>query len=216
MSLLNILSGFKVLEEVDSPINGHLRVIKDISWGVHIEGGGLTQSGGVAERVWRTSLNRVSNSGLMVRKALIVGLGGGSIAKIISENWPEASIIGVDIDPVIVELGKKYLGLSDKKVDIIIKDAYDFVVAHKAPITNHNYDLICIDTYVGDKFPDKFESEEFIKNIKELLEPGGMVVFNRLYYGEKRPLALSFEKKLEKLFDITRVFAEANIMFICS
>ena len=46
----------------------------------------------------------------------------------------------------------------------------------KAPITNHNYDLICIDTYVGDTFPDKFESEEFIKNIKELLEPGGMRV----------------------------------------
>ena len=74
-----------------------------------------------------------------------------------------------------------------------------------------------MDTYVGDEFPRKFESEEFLKLVKKLLSQRGIVIFNRLYYGEKRKEAVKMLKKLEKVFPgVEAVYPEANVMFVCS
>jgi SAM-dependent methyltransferase len=221
-SLTDFLSGLKIIEEVESPINGELTVVKDLTWGTYIKAGGLTQSGGVAEDVWKTTLRRIHDSGFMVCESLIIGLGAGSIAKLIHEYWPastrgepKAKITGIDIDPIIVDLGKKYLGLNEKKVKIIIGDAYKLITHYSLPITH--YDLICVDTYLGDEYPKKFENEKFLKATKSLLNKNGLVIFNRLYYDEKRPLAHEFEKKLEKVFSkVERIYPEANVMFVCS
>jgi len=75
--------------------------------------------------------------------------------------------------------------------------------------------LICLDTYVEDQFPKKLESDSFLKNVKGLLAKEGILVVNRLYYGEKRKEADLFEKKLEGIFsEVERVYPEANVMFI--
>src|SRR3990172_2235063 len=124
---LDFLAGIKVLEEVESPINGKLTVVRDLAWGTYIKGGGLTQSGGVAEKVWRSSLNKVKGEAHVVKECLILGLGGGGIAKIVRKNWPQTKIVGVDIDPIIVDLGKKYLGLDKLDVEIVIQDARDYI-----------------------------------------------------------------------------------------
>ena len=91
-------------------------------------------------------------------------------------------------------MGKKYLGLDDLGVKIVITDAEIFLA------TKSKFDLICIDLYVGDKYPDKFESEKFITLVKKTLSPKGIAVFNRLYYGEKRKEAALFGEKLKKHF----------------
>jgi spermidine synthase len=213
MSAIDFLAGIKVLEEVESPINGKLTVVRDLAWGTYIKGGGLTQSGGVAEKIWRTALQKLQTSKTPnIQKVLILGLGGGGIAKIVRKNWPEAKIVGVDVDPIIVELGKKYLGLDKLCVEIIIQDAFVFLTNHQSPITNH-YDLVCIDMYVGDKVPEKFETEAFLK----LMTDNGICVFNRLYYGEKRKEAEEFHRKLIHIFKKVRpVYPEANVMYVCS
>jgi len=207
--LASFLAGTRILAEVESPINGRLTVVRDIPWGTYIKGGGLTQSGGVAKKVWETSLRKTKQTKGEVKKALILGLGGGSIANLIGRFWGEVEIVGVDIDPVIVELGKRYLGV-DTDVKVEITDAIGWVKKDKS-----KYDLICLDTYVEDQFPKKLESDSFLKNVKGLLAKSGVLVVNRLYYGEKRKEADLFEKKLEKIFSsVTRVYPEANVMFI--
>ncbi len=145
---------------------------------------------------------------------MIVGLGGGSIAKLVRKNWSDAKITGVDIDPVIVELGKKYMGLEKSNVDIKIEDGEKYI---KELISDKKtFDLICFDTYVGETFPEKFESLQFIKDVKKLMSEEGIVVFNRLYGPEDRAAALAFAKTLEKVFtNVERVYPEANIMFVC-
>jgi len=213
---LDFLAGIKILEEVNSPINGKLTVVKDLAWGMYIKGGGLTQSGGVAEKVWRTSLNEVKGKGLEVKGCLILGLGGGGIAKIVRKNWPDAKIVGVDVDPIIVDLGKKYLGLDKLGVEIVIQDARDYIT-NNSKLRAKNFDLVCIDMYVGDKVPAKFESGEFLELILELLTRDGLAVFNRLYYGEKRKEAEEFHRKLIHIFKKVRpVYPEANVMYVCS
>lgn len=207
---MDFLSGTKVIEEVDSPINGKIRVVKSLGFGTYIQVDNLTQSGGVVYEVWWNTLRKITHYPLSINHCLILGLGGGSAAKLVKKFWPEAKITGVDIDPVMVELGKKYLGLS--KINVVIEDAKKFVTNCK-----EKYDLVLVDTYLGDKYPKKFESDEFLKSVRRLLFNGGIAVFNRLYFGEKRPKAVKFGKKLEKVFGkVEYVYPEANIMFIAS
>ncbi len=211
----DLLGGRKVLAEVESPINGKLTVIRDLAWGIYLKADGTTQSGGVVRDVWKSTLKKLKKQIPNVKTCLILGLGGGSAAKLVRKFWPEAQITGVEIDPIMIKLGKKYLGLDKTKTEIIIQDAFEFCTVHSSLLTD--YDLILIGIYVGDRMPEKFEQKRFLQLVSSLLNKGGVAVFNRLYYGEKRPQSARFGEKLEKFFPrVKAITPEANIFFVCS
>ena len=215
MKLTDLLTGQKVLEETQSKYNGEIKVINDLTWGKIIKAGELTQSGGIVAKIWQQALKKVLKEKPIVKKCLILGLGGGSAAKLTRQYWVTSQIVGVDIDERIVNLGKKYLGLGKVDMHIEIMDAEAFVIKNlKLKITN--YDLIIVDLYNGDKFPEKFEKEEFAKNIKKLLNKKGIAVFNRLYGTDHRPDSMRFGRRLEKIFKkVDYIFPQANLVFVC-
>lgn len=205
------LFGQKILDEKDSPINGRVVVVKSVGLGTYIQVEGLTQSGSVVYDVWNTTLKKVKRQKPEVTDCLILGLGGGSAAKLVRKYWSNSKITGVDIDPVFVEFGKKYMGLDDTKVDIHLQDATKYIKKD-----TNKYNLILVDMYVGYKVPLKFTTSSFIRSVKKLLNKEGIVVFNRLYFGERRKLAESFSEELDKEFkNVKRIYPEANIMFVC-
>ena len=160
-------------------------------------------------------MKKVKAGGQEVENCLILGLGGGSAARLIKKYWPDAEIIGVDIDPVIVELGKKYLGLDDLGVEIRIEDTKKFL--KRKEMAKKQFDLILVDMYVGYEVPKEFESEEFIQSVKKKLTNSGSAIFNRLYFDEKRKLAEQFHRKLIHEFRKVRpIYPEANVMYVCS
>jgi spermidine synthase len=199
--------GTKVLEERESKYNGHLKVSRSLGLGTYIQAEGLTQSGGIVEEIWKQTTRKVKSQKSKVKSCLILGLGGGTVAKYIRQFWQEAKIVGIDIDPVMIELGMKYLGLDKVNIGIKIQDAYGF---------RGKYDLIVIDLYNGEHFPEKFGGVEFLNKVKTSLNNGGAAVFNRTYYGNKRPETVKFGNKLQKIFsDVEWFYPEANIMFVC-
>jgi len=205
------MAGVKILEEVHSTINGHLVVRTDFTWGPHIVSK-ITQSGGVLKRVWGPTLRKLKHKYFIdpPQKALIFGLGGGTVAWQLRETFPDVEITGIELDPIMVDLGKKYLKW-DEQTKVIIGDATKEIKKLK-----QKYDLVLVDMYVGDEVPERLTADSFIKEIKKLVNENGFVVFNRTYYGKKRDEAHAFEKKLEKIFpQVDRFYPEANCMFIC-
>lgn len=209
--------GTKILEERESKFNGHLRVVRSFGLGTYIQADGLTQSGGIVESIWKQTLKKVKGKGQGVKNCLILGLGGGTVAKLIRKTWPHARIVGVDIDPVMIELGKRYLGLDQIGVNIKIGDAKNFLDS-LIPIRDRNgFNLIIIDLYNGDQFPEKFATENYIQLARTVLASDGVAIFNRLYYGDKRSQAVRFGLKLEKIFPKVKWFyPEANLIYICT
>lgn len=202
----------KVLEERKSKFNGDLRVVKTFGMGTYIQADGLTQSGGIVKTIWNQTLKDLSHKSLVIKNCLILGLGGGTVASLIKKYWPEANTKGIDIDPVMIELGKKYLGLDKLGVEIIIGDALQELKNSKG-----TFDLIIVDLYNGDVYPKEFETENYMQLLRTVLRSRGIVVFNKLYYGDKRPETVRFGNKLKKYFsEVTWFYPEANIMFICS
>ncbi len=204
----------KILEDFQSQYNGQIKVKRDLAFGTYLQAGNLTQSGGIIFNIWKKTLNKVRRSPCTVHQSLILGLGGGTLVKVIHKFWPDAEVTGVDIDPQMVEMGKKHLGLKEDEVNIVVSDATKF--CKKAIQQKKQYDLVCIDMYNGDVFPTQFEEIEFLEMIKKLLAEDGIAIFNRLYYGEKRKLAVKFSEKLSKVFSTNEaVYPEANMMFVC-
>jgi spermidine synthase len=213
---MDLIPGVKILEETTSKVNGKIRVVNSLGLGTYIQVEGLTQSGGIVKEVWKATLKKIRNSKFEIRNCLILGLGGGSAAILVRKYWPKAKITGVDIDPVMVSLGRKYLKLDEAGINLIIKDAEEFLLSISHQPSAINYDLILIDTYLGDEYPKKFESGTFLRLILRLLTDDGVAIFNRLYYSEKRPEAVAFGGKLEKVFrKVEYFYPEANLMFIC-
>lgn len=194
--------GTKILEERSSKFNKNIRVVRSLGLGTYIQVNGLTQSGGVVEQIWKSTLKKVSEKD--INNILILGLGGGTLAKLLRKKYPNAKITGVEIDKVMIELGKKYLDLDKHNVDVKIEDAKTFQFK--------KHDLVIVDMYSGDNFPKEFESVLFLKKLS--IFP--IVIINRLYFGDKRPDTVRFGKKLEKIFkNVTWHYPVANLMFIC-
>ena len=116
--------GNKILETTKSSFNKDIKVVSTFGVGTYIQAGGITQSGGVVKTIWKTALKNIGKE--KVKSCLILGLGGGTVAGLVRKKYPLAKITGVEIDPVMVALGKKYLGLERHGVDIKIADAIDY------------------------------------------------------------------------------------------
>jgi len=194
-----------------SKINGEIVVKEQLGdYTLHVQG--LIQSGGIIKGIWKKPL-RFAQGKLSVSNCLILGLGGGTVVQLIKNRWPEAKIIGVEIDPEIIKIGRKFFGLGEiKNLEIIKANAFKWVDGHFNDLNHQSkFDLIIIDLYLGKEFPKEVESEEFLKNLKKLLAKKGLVIFNWL----KGKSEKQFEEKVKKIFPaIERIETPTNLFFV--
>ena len=182
----------QLVENCQSKINGDIQVYK--FWGKYsIAVGNLTQSGGLVEQIWDKALKAVVRERVAANKILILGLGGGTAARLVKKYWPQARITGVDIDPVMVAMGEKYLGLAG--ITKIIADATIWLKQN-----SQQFDGILVDMYVGKNIPEAVTREEFLLSIKRTVTDGGWIVFNRLKTKEMKEENAAFRKRLEGVF----------------
>ena len=191
----------KILFEIESPLSGKIRVIQD-GKERRLVVGGLVQSinadaEDVEERIWG-QLARVESGELRVENALILGLGGGTVAHLLTKKFGPIPIDGVEIDPLIVEIGKNFFDLGKlKNLNIIIGDAVDPISRQQFNhLTIQPYDLVIVDLYCGSQYPKGAESDEFFAGLKNLTHPRGSIVFNRI----STETDVKFEEKLRKTF----------------
>jgi spermidine synthase len=108
------------------------------------------------------------------KRALILGLGGGSFPKRLYRDLPDVKVDVVDIDPEVIAIAKRYFQVpEDARLRLFAKDGRRFV--QEAADT---YDLIFLDAYNSDTIPFHLATREFYEEIKARLRPGGVVVSN--------------------------------------
>lgn len=180
------------LEEIHSPINGKI-VVEKFHGKISVKVDRLTQSGELVENLWREGLKNLS---INPKNILILGFGSGTLGILLSNKFPYAKLFGIEIDQFMIDIGKKYFEINSiKNLVIKITDAELYIDK-----INGKFDLIIVDTYLGEDFPEKFENEIFLKKIEEKLSSDGMVIFNRLSYANHVFEAEKFLDKLTKIF----------------
>ncbi len=210
MSILSYFSP-QTLFKTHSLINGYIEV-SEFQGKRELIVGGLQQSGELVAQLWECGIGSIKNYKLTIKNILLLGVGGGSSIPVIQKKFPNANIAAVEIDPVIVAVGKKYFGLGKyTNVSIIVDDAYDFVQK------THSYDLILIDTYAGSTIPAKIKSKRFLRNIQRLAAKGIVVLNHIRSTPEEEYETDKFEKQLHTLFTkVSYTDVLVNRLFICS
>jgi spermidine synthase len=160
----------KVIGKFESDYSGTIRVVQ--GWGFrHLSTEKIQQSGGIVKEIWSKALK---NKVLKNKSWLVLGVAGGTVIKMISQKFSPQRIVGIDIDPVIIEVGKKYFGLDRiPKCQIVISDAKDYLLK-----TEVHFDYLLVDLFGVEGPPPFVYSESFIKRLKVV---GDKIFVNHLY-----------------------------------
>lgn len=110
------------------------------------------------------------------RSYLILGLGGGSIPRMLLAARPQIAVEAVEIDPAVVELAARYFDIDTlPRFTVHLEDAAAFLRRCQS-----RYGVIVVDTYIGEQFPDRCASREFLKDARRCLADDGVLVVNWL------------------------------------
>jgi spermidine synthase len=107
-------------------------------------------------------------------RALILGLGGGTLAHLLVDRWgANTHIVGVDDDPSVLEVARAAGWLSLPDLKIVEADAFAFVNT-----CDERFDYVALDLYRGPHLVGGGLTKPFLRRVRALLKPGGWLAAN--------------------------------------
>lgn len=105
------------------------------------------------------------------------------MAHLFIREMPDVHVTAVEIDKVMLDVAKKFFDLDSIANIRVINDDVLRVISEpsKFDLRRYTFDVVIVDIYCGDKYPDLGKSATFFSGIKWFVKAGGLVVFNRLY-----------------------------------
>ncbi len=101
-------------------------------------------------------------------RALLIGLGGGTVALQLEKY--NVSYDAVEIDGRLPKLAEQYFGLKKAVANTVVDDG-----RHYINVCKKRYDLIIIDALLGDNIPSHLLSKECFTKLKDLLTNDGKI-----------------------------------------
>ncbi len=131
-------------------------------------------------------------------RVCIVGLAAGTVATQLTRAYGDRfdlRIDGVEIDPEIVELGRRYFALDERCLRVFLEDGRTFLQR-----TTEKYDLILGDAYRQPYIPAHLVTQEFFELARARLAPGGVCAVNVGALGADAPVLLGIQNALAAAF----------------
>ncbi len=107
------------------------------------------------------------------QRVAVVGLAAGTIPKQLTRVFGPIAIDGIELDPVVVEVGRQYFALDESNVRAIIGDGRYELARLSGP-----YDMITIDAYKVPYIPWHLTTREFFSDAAARLSETGALAIN--------------------------------------
>ena len=108
------------------------------------------------------------------KRVLVLGMGGGAVTKRWWRDYPDMTIDSVEIDPVVVDVARRYFGLpDDPRLGVFTTDARRYVQT-----ADKTYDVVIVDAYYADSLPFHLTTTEFLREVKSRMSPDGVLAYN--------------------------------------
>lgn len=109
-----------------------------------------------------------------INRIVMLGLGGGSLAKFCYRNLPDADITIVEIDPNVIALRRHFaIPDDDARFRIVAGDAADYVAEEC-----NSVEVLLVDAFDARGLAMSMASEEFLENAYAALDDEGILVMN--------------------------------------
>src|SRR3989338_3763055 len=153
-----------------SIFGNQMRIVRMAGGMWHLSTCGIYYSGSYIEKMWREAFSAFRELNFEPSTVLILGQGMGSSSFVAKKMWEHADITGVDIDPLIVDLGRGFYG---RFPNVFITDARMFLEQSR-----EKFDLIIVDLFDSNRHAQIVRSPEFIGAIVPRLNGKGYVLVN--------------------------------------
>lgn len=163
----------EILRVYDSSINKKLKIVKKDGKKL-LNTKNTNYSYGTLVDVLEYGLDNIPMSG--VKSVLLLGMGAGSIIKSLRSKYNcYAPVVGVEIDPVVIDIARDEFGVTaDENLEIHCMDAWDYIEN-----TQKQFDLVIIDIFVDVQVPKKFYKPKFWRMLEKNVAQNGFVLFNK-------------------------------------
>ena len=156
------------------------------------------------QEYWKLALLREPAK---VSSALFIGAGAFGMPENVSRDFPDAGVDVVEIDPQVIEVGRKFFKLDEfPRVNAHAGDARRFLLQNGGK----KWDLIFGDAYNGIRqIPPHLATREFYQQIADHLEPQGVFIMNLIaaVTGPKSELTSGMLATVRKVFPHVEVFS---------
>ena len=146
------------------------------------------------------SYTRYMLSGLLLssvpRSVLMLGLGGGALARFVRHHWPGCRISAVEKRALVVALAREYFALPDEHFAVHVMAAEEFL-AGKRPA---EYDWILVDIHDRNGMSPALREPEFFVRCRALLSARGILAAN-LWNGDREAMLKGINRSLHEVFD---------------
>lgn len=107
------------------------------------------------------------------QNALLLGLGAGTLAHLLTRRFPGIQIVGVDNDPRLIDFARLHFDLSLPNLDVVIGDAFTYTADCR-----ERFDYVAVDLFCGHAFQRAVLSKPFLRHIRAIAGPTGEIVVN--------------------------------------
>ncbi|TMC94156.1 MAG: spermine synthase [Chloroflexi bacterium] len=136
-----------------------------------------------------------------LHRVAIIGLAAGTIAHQFTKVYGQVSIDGVEIDPSIVDVGRKYFAMNEPNLHVHIQDGRTYLETTQA-----QYDVVAIDAFQQPYIPFQLTTREFFSTIRSHLSSTGVVALNTAHTPHDYRLVQAFVNTMSKVFPSVYVF----------
>ena len=112
-------------------------------------------------------------SGRVPSRVALVGLAGGTVARQFTAIDGPIPIDGVEIDPKIVEVGRRYFDMTEPNLHVTVADGRYWMATQAG-----RYDVILVDAYRQPYIPFYLTTREFFESAKAHMAPDGVLAIN--------------------------------------
>jgi spermidine synthase len=112
-------------------------------------------------------------SGHAPDRVALVGLAGGTVARQFTAIDGPIPIDGVEIDPKIVDAGRRYFDMTEPNLHVTVADGRYWMATQAG-----RYDVIFVDAYRQPYIPFYLTTREFFQSAKAHLAPDGVLAIN--------------------------------------
>jgi spermidine synthase len=117
------------------------------------------------------------------RRIVMVGLGGGSLAKFCHRHFPDAHITVIELRADVIALRDAFHVPPDSaRFTVVQADAAEWLAAHPG-----SADVLLVDGFDARGLPPRLADTPFYMDCRRALQPGGVLVANVFTYDPRYP-----------------------------